>query len=466
MKKGQIYTGKALSVSYPNKTVVEVMDSELPEDNGQKVIVKNVIPGETIKFLLHKNKNDRREGILREVVTKAETETRERCAYFGTCGGCVYQPVDYDEQLKMKEEQIRTLFSHVIHYDYEFQPITGSPEIEGYRNKMEFTFGDEVKDGDMRLGMHKSHSMFDIVPVDGCKICSPDFSTVRNAVEKFVSESGIPFYHKKNWQGYFRFLIVRQSHMDGSMLLDLVTTSQIEPEAEEKLLADFVSMLTSLSLNGSIAGILHTVTDSTGDAVSDEGTTVLYGKNEFTEELLELQFKVTIFSFFQTNTAGAERLYSKVREYVGETKDKVIFDLYSGTGTIAQILAPVAKKVIGVEIVEEAVEAAKENAKLNGLTNCEFIAGDVLKKIDEIEDKPDFIVLDPPRDGVHPKALSKIIDYGVENLVYISCKSTSLVRDLPVFHAAGYRVVKAATVDLFPGTAHVESLVLLSKKNK
>ena len=197
--------------------------------------------------------------------------------------------------------------------------------------------------------------------------------------------------------------------------------------------------------------------------MKDDGTEILFGRDYFYEELLGLKFRISPFSFFQTNSLGAEVLYEKTREYVGSTDGKIVFDLYSGTGTIAQILAPVAEKVVGVEIVEEAVEAAKENAKLNGLENCEFIAGDVLKVLDQIEEKPDFIILDPPRDGIHPKALPKIIAYGVENIVYISCKPTSLVRDLELFLENGYKVIRAVAVDQFPWTANVETVCLLSK---
>ena len=181
------------------------------------------------------------------------------------------------------------------------------------------------------------------------------------------------------------------------------------------------------------------------------------------EKLLGLQFKITPFSFFQTNSRGAEVLYSIARDYIGDTKDCNVFDLYSGTGTIAQMLAPAAGKVTGVEIVEEAVEAAKENAALNGLTNCTFLAGDVLKVLDTIEDKPDLLVLDPPRDGIHPKALPKLLAYNVDRIVYISCKPTSLARDLEMFFAHGYEVKKMCSVDMFPGTGNVETVVLLSK---
>ena len=210
------------------------------------------------------------------------------------------------------------------------------------------------------------------------------------------------------------------------------------------------------------------------DIVTNEGTDVLYGQDFFYEELLGLRFKITPFSFFQTNSLGAEVLYQTAREFIGDAlpsgtdadiaeHGKIVFDLYSGTGTIAQMLSPVAKKVIGVEIIEEAVEAAKENVQLNGLHNCEFIAGDVLKVIDSIEEKPDYIVLDPPRDGINPKALEKIIRYNVPQMVYISCKPTSLARDLEVLQARGYEVKKICCVDMFPSTFHVETVVLLSK---
>ena len=240
-------------------------------------------------------------------------------------------------------------------------------------------------------------------------------------------------------------------------------------EAEAKGLSEremetaWAERLRALELDGRIVGILHTYNDSLADVVQNDRTEILWGRDYFYEELLGLRFKISPFSFFQTNSLGAEVLYSTAREYIGETKDRVIFDLYSGTGTIAQILAPVAAKVVGVEIVEEAVEAARVNAQLNGLSNCSFIAGDVLKVVDELQEKPDLIVLDPPRDGIHPKALQKIIDFGVERIVYISCKPTSLARDLELLQGRGYRVEKAVGVDMFPWTGNVETVVLLSK---
>ena len=220
----------------------------------------------------------------------------------------------------------------------------------------------------------------------------------------------------------------------------------------------------ALSLEGKIVGILHILNDSLADLVQSDETRVLYGQDYFYENLLGLKFKITPFSFFQPNSLGAEVLYETARSYIGDTRDMTVFDLYSGTGTIAQILAPVAKHVTGVEIVEEAVEAARVNAKLNGLDNCSFIAGDVLKVVDDLTEKPDLIVLDPPRDGIHPKALPKIIAFDVPTIVYVSCKPTSLVRDREVLEAAGYRMVKARAVDMFPATGGIETVALFLKK--
>ncbi len=327
----------------------------------------------------------------------------------------------------------------------------------------------------LALGMHKRGSFYDIVDVPECRIVDDDFHTVLTVTLDYFKERNLPYYHKLRHTGYLRHLLVRKAVKTGEILVDLVTTTQIAEGGEEALLAGWKDVLCAAAYQGTLTGVLHTRNDSVADTVTNEGTDVLFGQGDFYEELLGLRFQITPFSFFQTNSLGAEVLYETAREFIGDAlpsgtdadvaeHGKVVFDLYSGTGTIAQMLAPVAKKVIGVEIIPEAVEAAKENARLNSLTNCEFIAGDVLKVIDEIEEKPDYIVLDPPRDGIHPKALEKIIRYGVPQMVYISCKPTSLARDLEVLQASGYEVKKVCCVDMFPATVHVETVILLSRK--
>ena len=337
-----------------------------------------------------------------------------------------------------------------------------------YRNKMEFSFGDEYKDGPLALGMHKRGSFYDLVTVSDCQIVDEDFRTILKVTLDYFSKNNIPYFHRATHKGYLRHLLVRKATKTGEIMVDLVTTTQTEGFNEEELLAGFRYELLTRHYDGRFKGVLHTKNDTVADVVKNEGTEVLYGDSYFYEELLGLKFKITPFSFFQTNSLGAEVLYETAREFIlGDDKDslngKTVYDLYSGTGTIAQLMAPVCKEVVGVEIVEEAVCAAKENAALNGLDNCKFIAGDVLKVLDEIEEKPDYIILDPPRDGIHPKAIGKIIEYGVENMVYISCKPTSLARDLQIFMDRGYRVEKICCVDMFPNTVHVETVVLLSK---
>ena len=457
MKKGEIYEGIVEKIEFPNKGILHIED--------EKVIVKNALPGQKIQFLVNKKRKGKCEGRLMQVLERSEIETAETvCPHFGICGGCLYQTIPYETQLEIKKEQVKELLDGVCE-EYEFEGIKGSPLADCYRNKMEFTFGDEVKDGPLALGMHKKGSFYDIVTVDGCRIVNEDYSRILKATLTYFEKKNTPFYHRFTHEGYLRHLLVRRASYTGEILVALVTTGQEGPE-----LAAWKEELLALPLNGKIAGILHIVNDSLADAIKSDRMEILYGQDFFYEELLGLKFRISTFSFFQTNTKGAEVLYETAREYVGslcegeEEPSSIVYDLYSGTGTIAQLMAPVAKKVIGVEIVEEAVEAARENARQNGLENCEFIAGDVLKVLDEIEEKPDFIILDPPRDGVHPKALSRIISYGVERLVYISCKPTSLARDLEIFIENGYEAVRCVPVDQFPFTTGIETVVLLSRR--
>ena len=501
MKKGEVYEGVIEAVDFPNKGKVFLPDED------RYVIVKNGIAGQRIRFSVSKIRKGRAEGHILEVLEAAPSEIASPCPHFGQCGGCAYQNLPYEEQVRMKNVQIKAMMDEAVDGEYIWDGIKPSPVKDGYRNKMEFSFGDEVKDGPLALGMHKRGSFYDIVSVTDCQIIDEDYRRILRCVKAYfvgLQEQGttVSFYHRLRHVGYLRHLLVRKAAKTGEILIALVTTSQMpagmerreavtavegrltvtdakmarkqtaaaEEErqlAEAELLNGFRKQLLSLELAGKIVGILHVQNDAVADVVQSDETTILYGQDYFYEELLGLRFKVSVFSFFQTNSLGAEVLYETAREYIadliGEKAAQTVFDLYSGTGTIAQLMAPVAKKVIGVEIVEEAVEAARNNAALNGLHNCEFIAGDVLKVIDGIEEKPDLIILDPPRDGIHPKALDKIIRYGVEHILYISCKPTSLARDLEVFLARGYKVEKAVAVDQFPWTANVETVVSLSR---
>ena len=480
LKKGLDYTGKVIRSEYPNKGVVEC--------DGERIAVKGVLEGQIVKFRLSKVRNGRCEGKLLEVTERSPLETEEPfCPHFELCGGCTFQRLTYDNLLKLKADEVKKILDGCLDYEYEFMGIAASPNEKAYRNKMEFSFGDSCKDGELTLGLHKAGSFYDILQITDCKITNEDYNTIVKYVVELCRKWKLDYCHKMSHIGYLRHLLIRRAATTGEILVNLVTTSQwpgrimipntenpdfidnperadvVYDDDEAVFLQELKEGLLDLNLNGSIVGLLHSTNDDPADAVKADRIDVLKGKDFFFEEILGQIFKITTFSFFQTNSFGAEVLYSIVRDFVGNTKDKNVFDLYSGTGTIAQIIAPVAKSVTGVEIVPEAVESAKMNASLNGLDNCEFICGDVLKVLDDLKEKPDLIVLDPPREGIHPKALSKIINYGVDRIVYVSCKPTSLARDLEILNANGYKVVKVKCCDMFPWTIHVETVALLSK---
>ena len=454
MKKGQVLEGTIEKVEFPNKGVVTVAEE------GKSVIVKNGIPGQKVKFCVNKFKRGNAEGRLLEVLEKSPLETRKPvCSIFPACGGCMYQTMSYEAQMEMKAEQVKNIQNEAVNGEYLFEGVKASPKEFAYRNKMEFSFGDEYKDGPLTLGLHKKGSTYDVLTASDCKLVHDDMTKILNCVLEYFKQRNVSYYKKMQHTGYLRHLLLRRGDRTGEILVNLVTTTQ-----EEHDMSPLKEALLNLELEGKIVGFLHILNDSLSDVVQSDETRIIYGQDYFYEKLLNLEFKITPFSFFQPNSRGAEVLYSTVRDYIGDINDMTVFDLFSGTGTIAQVLAPVAKQVIGVEIIEEAVEAAKENAAHNGLSNCKFIAGDVFKVLDEIEEKPDVIVLDPPRDGIHPKALPKILDYGVDKIVYISCKVTSLARDLEMIQARGYEVVKSVAVDQFCQTVHVETVVLLSQQ--
>ena len=486
LKKGEEYTGIVERVDFPNKGIVVCEEG--------KCTVKNVLEGQKITFRVQKNRHQKAEGRLIEVLEKAPNEIQAPCPHFGSCGGCTYLGLSYEDELKLKEEQVKRLLAPFLQGSMNtrmelckpdvrpiFEGIKASPKPFEYRNKMEFTFGDEYKDGPLSLGMHKQGGFYDIVTVDRCQIMDEDFRRILKMTKE--SLKGISFFHRLRHEGFLRHLLVRKALKTGEILVALVTSTQENHDVEISAWKD--ALLELPLTNGKICGVLHILNDSLADVVKSDETRILYGKDSITEEILGLRFQISTFSFFQTNTFSAEVLYETAREYAMElnkilensseyrsdnraenseqSKLPVIFDLYSGTGTIAQLMAPVAQKVIGVEIIEEAVEAAKQNAEENGLHNCEFIAGDVLKVLDEIEEKPDLIILDPPRDGIHPKALTKILNYDIPGMVYISCKPTSLARDLEIFYERGYRIQKVSCVDQFPWTGNIETVCLLSK---
>jgi 23S rRNA (uracil-5-)-methyltransferase RumA len=297
-----------------------------------------------------------------------------------------------------------------------------------------------------------------IITVDECQLVDEDFNKVLRFTLDFSNEQGYNFYHKKSHKGLLRNLIVRKGQRTGELLINIVTSS--EDGFDE---AAFVNGLLNLELNNKIVGILRTFNDNLADAVVCQDLKILWGRDYYNEELLGLKFTVTSFSFFQTNVEAVERLYTEALDLIDGLEGKTVFDLYCGTGTISQIMALKAKEVIGIELVAEAVEAAKENAKLNGLSNCHFIAGDVFEVLKNVETKPDVIVVDPPRVGIQPKALDKILSYGVKQIVYVSCNPKTLADNIKYMEYYGYKCKYLKPFDNFPFTKHIECVALMTK---
>ncbi len=451
MKKGEVFEVYIDGQSFPKEGIAHF--------DGRRMKVDGALEGQRVNVMFLKGNEKKIKVKNVGLVEKADYEIEPRCSFSEFCGGCTFPTVPYEMQLEMKKNEVlNQLAANEVRFD-EFLGIEGCEQITQYRNKMEFTFGDSCKGGAPQLGMHKKGRFMDIITVSDCVIADSDFNIITGAVLNFFVERGIPHYHKKEKTGFQRNLIIRKSEKKSEILINLVTTTQYELDDKA-----FVDMILGLKLNNQVVGIVHTYNDNIADFVYCESLRVLWGQDYYMEEILGLNFKVSPFSFFQTNTHAAERLYKHAISMIDGLEGKTVFDLYCGTGTISQIMALKAKEVVGIEIVEEAVEAAKMNAELNGLDNCHFIAGDVFNALDEVEVKPDIIVLDPPRAGILPKSLRKILDYKVDTMVYVSCNPLTMAQNLAVMQEEGYRIVNIKAFDNFPFTKHVETVCLLSKK--
>ncbi len=474
IKKGKTYKGYVKDIAFPDKGRVIIKGELLPDGSfvtaaGDEpvVMVRYALPGQTIDFRLTKKKGDRLEGLLLSVTQKAPFELSECCENAGKCGGCLYQGFPYDEILKIKERQINDLLKDYIKPETVYDGMFESPLKEGYRGKMEYTFGDEMQGGPLNLGLHKRGSFYDVLCADCCLIADEDYGSIVAFTRDYFREKGLPYYHRMRHTGLLRHLLVRKAVKTGEVLAALVTVSKDAymgdiPYPDSDVFEGWCEGIKGLKYKGSLAGVLHILNDAPADAVKCDSLKVLYGRDHFYEELSGLRFKITPFSFFQANSCGAEVLYELICSYIREDcRGGKVFDLYSGTGTIAQMLAPAAEHVTGIELIEEAVASARENAGSNGLTNCDFIAGDVFKVLAQMDEKPDAIVVDPPRNGVESSALLKILKYGVKHIVYVSCKPSSFVRDMELIENCGYVIERYGMVDMFPYTGGTEVCALL-----
>ncbi len=431
---------------------------------GEHIIeIKGALPGQTLNLRITKARSKKKTARVLNVLNRAPYEKESFCSHFGDCGGCQRQTLSYDKQLDIKKEAVLALIDKTF-LDVGISKVNSSPNIFEYRNKMEYSFGDTEIGGDLNLGMHRKGRNFDVVSVPNCKLVHPDYGKIRSAVEKFARDSRIPKFNARKGTGLWRNLVVRRGYHTGEILIGISVSSNMDFDEEK-----FIDTLSSLDLEGEVVGVLKLINDASADVVRQgKDDEVIFGRDYYNEVLLGLNFEVSFFSFFQTNTLAAEMLFKMAFSKLSNLNDKVVYDLFCGVGTISQLISGRAKEVIGIDIVEDAIVKASESAAKNGIKNCTFIAGDVFKVLnDEVKmegvPKPDVIILDPPRAGVTPKALKKIIAFGVPEILYISCNPKTMVQNLEQLSESGYEINDLELADLYPHTQHVEGVVLLSK---
>ncbi|MDO5047309.1 MAG: 23S rRNA (uracil(1939)-C(5))-methyltransferase RlmD [Anaerococcus sp.] len=455
MRKKQIKDINIEKMKYPNI-------SQGHDEKGRLVEFKGGILGQRVRVKSQKKSKDKIKAKYLDLLEYSTLENNSyTCANPDICGGCSYQRLAYETELMVKVEMIKDLFREKeIAYKGDIK-INQAPKKSAYRNKMEYTFGDRVKGGELILGLHRQNRFYEIVPPKACNIVDNDFNTIRSEVEMYFREKKTSFYHKNTKEGLLRHLIVRKAHRTGEIMVILVTTSDDSFDKIRKNL--FLSFLLQIKTEGNIVSVFHVVNDSVADAVKVEKLDHLYGKKYISEEMLGLSFNISPFSFFQPNIFSAEKLYQKAFDLAGVDESMDVLDLYSGTGTITQVMASKAKSATGIEIVEEAVDKAFENAKLNDISNIDFLCGDVLKEIEKVGDKFDLVVLDPPRAGISPLSLEKILKIKTNKFIYISCNPKSQVDNFKDFLQAGFKIKEFEIFDQFPRSRHVETIALIQK---
>ncbi|WP_296141248.1 23S rRNA (uracil(1939)-C(5))-methyltransferase RlmD [uncultured Anaerococcus sp.] len=456
MRKNKNTNVKINEVKYPNISIGT-------DENENIIEFKGGVLGQTCNVKITRNRKDYKKGKYIELVEHSSLEnSRDFCPQADICGGCAYQRMPYETELMLKQDMIKKLLAeNNITYEGDI-PINRSPITEGFRNKMEYTFGDAYKGGELILGLHRQNRFYEIVDTIDCNVIDSDFNKIRSAVQKYFREKNTSFYHKSRREGLLRHFIIRKAHRTGEIMCILVTTSDESFDEMRKTL--FVNFLKNLNLDGQIVSIFHVTNDSVADAVIPEKIDIIFGKDHITEEMLGLKFNISPFSFFQPNVYTAEKLYQKAFEFAKIDDSMNVLDLYSGTGTITQVMASVAKQATGIEIVDEAVEKAYENAKLNEIKNINFLCGDVLEQIENVKGDYDVVILDPPRAGISPEPLEKILKLNPKKYVYISCNPKTQVENLKTFLDNGYNIKNYEIFDQFPNSRHLETICLLTNE--
>ena len=440
--------------------------------DGKVIFIPNVVPGDVIDVQTFKKRKSYYEGKALKFHELSEYRTEPVCQHFGVCGGCKWQNMDYGRQLHYKQNEVLNHLQRIGKVELpEFEPILGSEKQFFYRNKMEFGFSNSrwltqqeiasTTDLDDRnaLGFHIPKMWDKILDIHKCWLQEDPSNDIRNEVRRFAIENDLPFFDPRNHEGLLRTLMIRTATTGEVMvLIQFFDDNQMQRE----LMLDFLS-----ARFPNITSLLYVINQKQNDTIYDQDVKVYKGRDHIFEEMEGLRFSINAKSFYQTNPTQAYELYKVTRDFAGLTGNELVYDLYTGTGTIAQFVSRLAKKVIGVESVPEAIAEAKENARRNNIDNCEFYVGHMKAVFNDAfiaqHGHPDVLITDPPRDGMHKDVVEQILKIAPQKVVYVSCNSATQARDLALMDAA-YKVVRVRPVDMFPQTHHVENVVLLEKR--
>lgn len=444
----------------------------LVRHEGKVVFVSGAIPGDKVNIQIGKSKKDWAEGRAINIVEPSPDRLLPFCKHFGTCGGCKWQMLPYEKQLQFKQQEAEQNLIRIGKVEIpEILPIIGSEKTTQYRNKLEFTFSNKrfLTNEEINteaaliqqnaLGYHAPRIFDKIINITECHLLNEVNDSIRNTIRSFAEQKGFEFYDIRNHTGWLRNIIIRYT-TTGELMVNLCLNH--DGENDRIALLDHL-----LSKVPSITTLLYTINPKWNDSIYDLTPIVYFGKGYVEEKLGDLKFIISPKSFFQTNTKQAEKLYSVTKDFSGLTGNEIVYDLYCGTGSIGIFVSDKAKKVIGVEVIEDAIEDAKKNAALNNISHAEFFAGDVIKICNDAfftkHGKPDVVITDPPRAGMHEKLVLKLLEMQAPKIVYVSCNTATQARDLALL-SEKYKVEKMQAVDMFPHTHHIECVVLLTLK--
>jgi 23S rRNA (uracil1939-C5)-methyltransferase len=441
--------------------------------DGKVIFVSGAIPGDTVDIQIGKSKKDWAEGRAINIVEPSTDRVVPFCKHFGTCGGCKWQMLPYHKQLQFKQQEAEQNLRRIGKTEIpDLLSIIGSEETTAYRNKLEFTFSnkrfltneeigtEESIAQQNALGYHAPRIFDKVIDIQECHLLNPVNNEIRNTIRDFAKEKGFTFYDIKEHTGWLRNIIIRYTST-GELMVNICMNH--DEEADRILLLDYLLKKVPV-----ISTLLYTINPKWNDTIYDLTPQVYFGKGYVTEKLGNLEFIISPKSFFQTNTHQAENLYAIAKEFAGLTGNEVVYDLYCGTGSIGIFVSDQAKKIIGVEVVEDAIEDAKKNAALNNIHHAHFFSGDVIKICTDdffkINGKPDVVITDPPRAGMHEKLVIKLLEMEAPKIVYVSCNTATQARDIALL-SEKYTVEKVQPVDMFPHTHHIECVALLILKS-